>query len=231
MRFHHAPAIWEAHPTLVAGVISASGITANVDVQELIEPFRDSTLARLEQKPVSEFPEVRAWRQAFSAMGLKPTQYRCASEALLRRLHKDDSLPQIHPLVDLCNHLSASTAIPIAVFDTGRIDGDLTVRPADGTERYETFSGEVEHPAAGEVVFADDVGRAHARRWTNRQSATSAIRDTTREVLIVVEAFHDGADHDVPALLATLAAHLGDLWGGAPRSAMLTTQWPWFPAD
>jgi DNA/RNA-binding domain of Phe-tRNA-synthetase-like protein len=36
-------------------------------------------------------------------MGLKPTQYRCAPEALLRRLRKEGTLPPLHPLVDLCN--------------------------------------------------------------------------------------------------------------------------------
>jgi len=36
-------------------------------------------------------------------MGMKPTQYRCASEALLRRYRRDRVLPRVHPLVDLCN--------------------------------------------------------------------------------------------------------------------------------
>jgi DNA/RNA-binding domain of Phe-tRNA-synthetase-like protein len=50
-------------------------------------------------------------------MGLKPTQYRCASEALLRRFRKDGSLPWIHPLVEVCNPVSLAYAIPIAVAD------------------------------------------------------------------------------------------------------------------
>jgi hypothetical protein len=53
----------------------------------------------------------------FSQMGLKPTQYRCASEALLRRFRKDGSLPWIHPLVEVCNPVSLAYAIPIAVAD------------------------------------------------------------------------------------------------------------------
>src|SRR5207237_5536508 len=46
----------------------------------------------------SELPEIQAWRRTFSALGLKPTQYRCASESLLRRFRKEGSLPAIHPL-------------------------------------------------------------------------------------------------------------------------------------
>jgi DNA/RNA-binding domain of Phe-tRNA-synthetase-like protein len=132
--------------------------------------------ARLAGRPESQFPEIAAWRRAFSQMGLRPTQYRCASEALLRRFRKDGSLPSIHPLVDVCNAVSLAYAIPIAVFDLDQVTGNLTVRHATGTETYATFAGDTETPEAGEVIFADDAGHAHARRWTNRQSGRSAIR-------------------------------------------------------
>ena len=79
---------------------------------------------------------------------------------------------------------------------------------AAGDEKYLTFSGEVEHPAAGEVIFADEDGQAHARRWTNRQSGLSAVQDSTADVLIVAEALHASAATDVPALLAAITAEL-----------------------
>jgi len=68
--------------------------------------------ARLAVSSEAEFPEVQAWRRAFTQMGLKPTQYRCASESLLRRYRKQGSLSQLHPLVDLCNATSIAFAIP-----------------------------------------------------------------------------------------------------------------------
>ena len=61
-------------------------------------------------------------------MGLKPTQYRCAAESLLRRLRTQGSLPRLHPLVDLCNAISVAYAIPVAVFDVSKLTGDLEVR-------------------------------------------------------------------------------------------------------
>jgi DNA/RNA-binding domain of Phe-tRNA-synthetase-like protein len=145
-------------------------------------------------------------------MGLKPTQYRCASEALLRRFAKEGALPRIHPLVDLCNAVSLAYAVPVAAIDLGRVTGDLEVRYADGDEVYETFSGETEHPAPGEVSFVDSAGRAHARRWTNRQSGWSAVRDSTVDVLLVAEALHPSAAADIADLTATLAAEVGALW-------------------
>ncbi len=117
-------------------------------------------------------------------MGLKPTQYRCASESLLRRYKTERALPAIHPLVDLCNAISLAYAIPVAVLDADQATGSLQVRYADGTEIYLAFSGATEHPCAGEVIFADTAGHAHARRWTNRQSARSAASAGTTTALL-----------------------------------------------
>ena len=62
--------------------------------------------------------------------------------------------------------------------------GTVEVRYADGTEIYLAFSGATEHPCAGEVIFADTAGHAHARRWTNRQSARSAASARTTTALL-----------------------------------------------
>ena len=153
-------------------------------------------------------------------MGLKPTQYRCAAEALLRRYRKEGSLPALHPLIDLCNAASLAFAIPVAVFDTAKITGTMTVRLAHGNETYETFGGEVEHPEPGEVIFADDDGRAHARRWTNRQSGWSAVRPETTQALIVTEALHETADNDTAALMSSLARALAAIWPVATVTGM-----------
>jgi DNA/RNA-binding domain of Phe-tRNA-synthetase-like protein len=212
MQFSHSPAVLAEFPQLSVATLLVSDITATADTAEAQRPFLERAAARLEERPESEFPEIAAWRRAFSQMGLKPTQYRCASEALLRRFKKEGSLPSIHPLVDLCNAVSIAYAIPIAVFDLDQVTGDLTVRHATGDENYATFGGETEHPEPGEVIFVDAAANAHARRWTNRQSALSAIRPTTERVLIVSEAMHDSGAQDVAALRSDLAQVLDADW-------------------
>ena len=193
MLFSHSSQLLDQFPQLSVATLSVTGVTAAPDVADTTRPFLERATARLAERPESEFPEIAAWRRAFSQMGLKPTQYRCASEALLRRFRKDGSLPSIHPLVDVCNAVSLAYAIPIAAFDLDQVNGNLTVRHATGTETYATFAGDTETPEAGEVIFADDAGHAHARRWTNRQSGRSAIRPETHVVLIVSEAMQTPA--------------------------------------
>jgi len=170
MYVQHSREMWRDYPELVPGVLFAEGITTDVSVGSQVATFNAIAEARLAHTSEGELPEIQAWRRAFARMGLKPTQYRCASESLLRRFRKERSLPRIHPLIDLCNALSLAFAIPVAVFDVSKIAEYLEVRYATGDESYVTFSGAIEHPDAHEVIFADNAGRAHARRWTNRQS-------------------------------------------------------------
>ena len=215
MRFSYADSIHEDFPELVTGVLFLEGITASGNVGESTAKFYELARDRLRSGTEGTLPEVQAWRRVFTRMDLKPTQYRCASEALLRRFRKDDALTSIHPLVDVCNAISIAFAIPIAVFDLKQVSGDLEVRRANGDEIFATFGGEVEHPEAGEVIFADSSERAHARRWTNRQSGYSAVRNETASVLIVSEAMHDTGVEDIARLTAAIRAAVMQTWPSA----------------
>jgi len=229
MQFQHSADIWRNFPQLVPGVLYAEGITADAATGPAAGRFAAVARSRLAAVAAeSELPEVRAWRRAFAAMGLKPTQYRCAAESLLRRFRKEGSLPPLHPLVDLRNAVSLAFAVPVAVFDLSAVTGPLEVRYATGDEEYVTFAEEIERPAAGEVIFADQAGQAHARRWTNRQSGRSAVRDSTSAALIVAEALHGSAPADVPELVAALAAELQAAWSVTPQQAVLTAASPRF---
>ena len=233
MFFRHSEALWAEHPELVPGVLYADGVNASADVGPQVARFNAIAASRLARGSEGEFPEVQAWRRTFSKMGLKPTQYRCASESLLRRFRKENALPPMHPLVDLCNTVSLAFAIPIAVFDVEKVSQQLEVRHATGAEHYLTFGGEVEHPEPGEVIFADaadaaEPPKAHARRWTNRQSGLSAVSAGTRSVLIVAEALHASAAEDVGRLVSTLAQEVAAVWPTEPRTRLLSRASPRF---
>jgi DNA/RNA-binding domain of Phe-tRNA-synthetase-like protein len=228
MDFQHSSEIWRDFPELVPGVVFATGITPDAAAGDRVAKFTAIASSRLEREPESELPEIRAWRRTFTRMGLKPTQYRCASEALLRRFRKEGSLPALHPLVDVCNAVSLAFAIPVAVFDVAKISRGLEVRYAAGDEEYLTFAGETEHPGPHEVIFADQARQVHARRWTNRQSGRSAVQDSTATVLIVTEAMHDTASSDVPELTAALAAELSAIWSINPSVTVLSESAPRF---
>lgn len=228
MHFSHHPEIWNQYPALAAAALYASGISAQAAFSDQIAECEDLARKRLAQVQEGDWPEVQAWRRAFSRMGLKPTQYRCASESLLRRLRKEGALPRLHPLVDLCNAVSVAHGIPVAALDLDHVVGSLEVRHAQGDETYVAFSGEVERPEPGEVSFVDEARQAHARRWTHRQSGLSAVRPETARVLIVAEAMHETARADVERLSGLLQEALHAHTGTVPQAALLSRKAPRF---
>lgn len=223
MRFLYSQHMQHTFPDRVTGIIEVDGIQPNVAVAPHVAELTARALARLDGETEGNLPEIQAWRRAYSAMGLKPTQYRCASEALLRRLRKEGSLPHLHPLIDLCNAASVAYAVPVAVFDLDHVASDLEVRQAKGDETYIAFSGDTETPDPDEVIFADEDGYAHARRWANRQSRKSAVSAETTRALIVTEALHDGGAEDVAKLTDELSEMIASTFSFAGRTELLLT--------
>ena len=213
-RFRYHQAVLERFPTTTGGVIHASGVTNGPTPPELAGAFaaeQAAVIRRVGDTPLSEIPSLAAWRRTFRGFGVDPTQYRSAAEALLRRLTKQGQIPSISTLVDLANLVSIRHGLPVAVFDLAAIGGCVTVRFARGDEAWSDLGqSETDRPDPGEVIFADDADVVVARRWCWRQSAASAARDGSTEVLVTVEAHHAGAATDVKAALADLDRLLRD---------------------
>jgi DNA/RNA-binding domain of Phe-tRNA-synthetase-like protein len=216
--FGYDRAILERFPTIRAGVVHATGLVNSPSSAALTDAYRaeqHAVIERLAATPIADHPSIAAWRRVFSAFGAKPTQYRNAAEALLRRLSKQGDIPSINTLVDIGNLVSIRYAMPVAVCDQADVVGSTTVRFATGTERFTDLgSSQTAHPEPGEVVFVDDAESVSARRWCWRQSAQSATSGDTVEALFVVEGHHESAAADAESatgmLTELLAAHQPD---------------------
>src|SRR6202140_4913271 len=230
--FQYDPEIIRRYPSIVGGVIYARDMTNGPTpppLQAAFQAEQRATLQRIGDTPLSQIPSLAAWRGAFRAFGVEPTQYRSAAESLLRRLTKKGDIPSINTLVDLCNLVSIRYALPAAVFDTRAINGTLTVHFADGSERYTTLGqSEVDHPEVGEVVFSDATALVMARRWCWRQSEQSAAQLDTTTAIITIEAHHASAHHDIEASLQDLQSLLKQYAGGTLTSAILDAHQPTF---
>lgn len=223
--FRYSSDLLARYPSVVGGVFLARDLTNDPTPANLRAAFaaeQQRALARIGDTPLSQLPSLAAWRGAFREFGVDPTQYRCAAEALLRRLTKKGDVPSINTLVDIGNLVSIRYALPVALFDTRSIAGAITVRFADGTERYSALGdAEIEYPTPGEVIFVDDDAQVHARRWCFRQSEQSAVRADTTEALVTVEAHHAQARADVEAAVADLRQLLDTYAGRADTARIL----------
>jgi DNA/RNA-binding domain of Phe-tRNA-synthetase-like protein len=206
--FDYDGAVAERYPTIRAGVIHATGLVNGPRPPALLAEYQaeqQAVIARLSGTALADLPSIAAWRRVFTSFGAKPTQYRNAAEALLRRLTKQGEIPTLNALVDIGNLISIRYAMPVAVVDLAGVAGSITVRFATGDELFDDLgsSGSVA-PEPGEVIFTDEKNMVSARRWCWRQSVQSATGPTTTDALIVVEGHHDTAAQDTAAAVRDL---------------------------
>lgn len=233
-QFKYDADILEQFPNTVGGIIYATGLSNSLSSDALINDYtkeQAQTLERIGNTPLSDIPALSAWRSVFSAFGVSPTKYRSAPEALLRRLTKKGNIPSINTLVDIGNLVSIRYALPVAMMDRRDLTGTLSVQFAKGHERFTELGNDaIIHPDEGEVIFADETDLIFARRWCWRQSAQSASRADTTDLLIAIEAQHKEGTLSVEHALTDLQALLATHAGGSYQAAILTAANPIFSA-
>lgn len=180
------PEVLDRYPAYTCVVAYIDGIDNGGEVatsEHLLWQAESRAIARFNGANASGHPHIAAWRSAYQKFGAKPKKHLCSVEALLARVLSGEPLPSINPVVNLYNAVSIENVIPVGGEDRDKLASDLHLILASGTEPFDTRrSGQiiVEHPDAGEVVWADSAG-VTCRRWNWRQCGRTAVRpDTTR---------------------------------------------------
>lgn len=140
MQFSYDRKIRDIFPELKMVIITVDGVSFRGNVSAWTAYFEDIAAARLAGTTEGAFPEIQAWRRAFTRMGLKNRpNIAVHRKPCFAAFDPEGSLPAIHPLVDLCNSVALAFAIPVAIFDLSKIEGSLTVRHAYGDELTNPF--------------------------------------------------------------------------------------------
>lgn len=134
----------EKVPTMKIGLIHYTKITVSDSPQMIkgrIQLYQENLFFELQDTPVAERPGVKEWRTLWKDFGADPNRYRHSAESLLRRIAKQQYLVPFHSAVDINNFFSLQYEIPVGIYDTAALEGDITL--ALGTEEtgYEGLNG------------------------------------------------------------------------------------------
>jgi DNA/RNA-binding domain of Phe-tRNA-synthetase-like protein len=182
--------VFERFPGYLRAVVLAREVTnipSPAALVELLRAAEESARRSLAGQDLSAHAGIHAWREAYRALGVKPTEFRPSMEAMLRRVLNGHDLPAINALVDIGNIVSLRHLLPVGGHALDRLEGDVSLRPAHGGETYIPFANPgdpqppAEQPPAGEFIFAEG-DTVLTRRWTWRQSARTM---TTLETAFV----------------------------------------------
>jgi len=172
-----------------------------------LEKFKEEIIKEVKGKytldSLKDAPTFRAYRDFFWRVGIDPTKNRPAAEALIRRILRDNPIPNINTIVDAYNLASIKTEIALAAFDMEELQGNLVMRFARRGEKFLGIGMEKPMDLEGrEVVISDD--QKLVAIYPHRDADRSKVTEKTRNILLLVCGV-PGITTDLLARAATVA--------------------------
>lgn len=109
-----------------------------------------------------------------------------APVTLIKLLVKRGTAPYINKVVDIYNTVSMETRLALGAHDLDHVEGNVTLRLTDGTERFVPIGGQGPIAvAAGEYAYCDDSNEVLCRLEVRQVSKTATTIDTKGAFFIV----------------------------------------------
>ena len=171
-------------------------------------------------------PDVRRWREVYSAMGVKPSKYRSSLEALLCRIFKGD-LWEVSPVVDCYDCTWAVNLLAMGAHDMEKLRGGLTLRYArPGEKFYPLGAGDsVVECAERHVVYADDE-KVCCWLWNYRDTRDASVDGGTKEALFLIDCAFETEWRSVEEGLSALAGELSAIGCTVRKSGVVSAAAP-----
>jgi DNA/RNA-binding domain of Phe-tRNA-synthetase-like protein len=138
-----------------------------------------------EPKAVLESATIIATRAAYKALGKDPARYRGSAEALLRRVIAGKGLPRINNVVDVINLVSVESRLPVGLYDSANVEGEIVFRAGRAGETYRGI-GKYDLNLEGLPVFCDEIG-PHGSPTSD--SERTMVTEATKQVIAIIISF------------------------------------------
>ncbi len=221
--------VFSLFPGYVRGVVVALGIANGESPLELVQLLRDaeeSLRQRLNADSLNDDARISSWREAYRAMGAKPSKFRPSMEAMARRVLRKEEIPSINALVDIGNVISLRRLIPVGGHAIDVLKEDMMLRPATGNEDFVPFgSDQVEHPLPREIIFVEGK-TVLTRRWTWRQSNHTLLLHSSTAMEMNVDGLPPVPVSEVDAACQEAIEMIQRFCGGNTRYEILSSANP-----
>ena len=147
-------------------------------IAELLEEYRDIN--------IHEDPILEGFNILHDNSGVKRRKNIPASENLIKLLKKHEDMFYINQAVDIYNLISLESKLALGAHDMDRVDGNVTLRFTEGTERFQPIG----QPApiaikAHEYSYCDDSNEVLCRLEIRQVEKTKVGEEATNIFYIV----------------------------------------------
>lgn len=225
MNFTVEDSVLELFPKITFGVLVGKIEQEKQNISEKIKDMRANSLEHVRDTVgdmiLTKHPNFGGWRETYRIFGVKAKSYKPTHEALVRRLLKDASWPDINNIVDIYLANQALHMLPHGGYDLQTLGDNMVLSRAKGDEIFEPLGGGEESPRPGEIIYYDE-NRILTRRWNYRDCDATKITSTTKEFILMIEAASDQISDDlVDKAIKDLAGHYKECYEGNFETSLL----------
>lgn len=162
----------------------------NKEISEEYKAWRKEKVASLIEKykdyDIKSDPIIEGFYELHQEVGVPRRKNLPASENLIRLLTKREELISINKAVDIYNILSIESKLCLGAHDIDKVDGNVTLKITDGTEKFLPLGSEELKPVkAGEYSFVDDNNDVVC--WLDiRQVDKTKVTEDSKNVLYLI---------------------------------------------
>lgn len=162
----------------------------NKEISEEYKNWRKEKVASLIEKykdyDIKSDPIIEGFYELHQEVGVPRRKSLPASENLIRLLTKREDLISINKAVDIYNILSIESKLCLGAHDIDKVDGNVTLKITDGTEKFLPLGSEELKPVkAGEYSFVDDNNDVVC--WLDiRQVDKTKVTEDSKNVLYLI---------------------------------------------
>lgn len=186
---------FDIDPSLLAiGMNAECLVVSGIRNRESDEEFKrirtreiEMVLSDLSPESIEADPVLLGFRALHREMGCANRRTIPAPETLLKNLLRVGQMPSINLAVDIYNLVSLKTRLSCGAHDLALINGNIHLRPTNGTERFVPL-GSTEQKAVkpGEYAYVDD-GNDILCRLEVRQADMTKVSVDTRDCFYIVQ--------------------------------------------
>lgn len=160
LKFDLDSTLFETVPNLKVGINYYTKTTVSESPQMVkgrLQLFQEQLFFDLDETPVAEFPGIKEWREVWKLFGASASRHRHSTEALMRKIAKQNYLEPFHSAVDLNNFFSLQYEIPVGIYDADKVNGNITLSLGSKDTGYDGLNGRF-NSLSNILVLSDETG-------------------------------------------------------------------------
>jgi len=180
--------IFELFPDFYRGIVLVKDISNQKSNKRIRKILKREIERQVDIDELKE-PRILAWNEAHRRFGSDPDTYLPSITHLLKSMRPNRALPFINSVVALFNYVSLKYLTPCGGDNVDRVEGNLVLGIADGTEVFIPLGDDIEeHPVPREVIYYDDRNKnVLCRRWNWRNGEVTKITPESKRIVLNID--------------------------------------------